>query len=161
MNIHYTLKEESTQDTQTKYVAWMVDHRNKIKSKDHAGQTVLARLPGEGLIGELLHPEKLLLHGWLGGRHSCKITATCRPKADFFYTPMFHDSHLRSRILHDFLAVFARRQWKSAGRAGRVLRVAARASVRHNVCTMISRPALRIDAPAADRFSCTIDKIRR
>lgn len=35
---------------------------------------VLARLPGEGLIGELLHPEKLLLHGWLGGRgQSCKI----------------------------------------------------------------------------------------
>lgn len=60
--------------------------------------------------------------------------------------------------LSNLTAVFARYQWKSAGRAaGRVLRVATRADVRHNVCMMISQSVMRIDALTADRFSRTID----
>lgn len=57
----------------------------KIKSNGHADWAVLA-LPGEGLIGELFHPEKLLLHGWLGGRDSSKIPGDPDPRASFLHT---------------------------------------------------------------------------
>ena len=51
---------------------------------------------------------------------------------------------------------------ENAAETGRVLRVATRASVRHDVCTMISQPALKTDTfTVDDLFSCTIDKVQR
>lgn len=117
-------------------VGWAVGGDNRAKS---SAATYAVRI----LLLLLLLP--------LGGRASSLLYTPTTPR----------ESRSRSRILRDSLeslAVFARRQWTGAGRrAGRAyLRVAARASVRHNVCTaMISRPALRVDAFAA------IDKIRR
>lgn len=56
-----------------------------------------------------------------------------------FHTPIPLDSCLRSRILRGpFNALAARVRRDNSAETGRILRVAARASIRHDVCTMIS-----------------------